>query len=90
MRRRRLLAALSALPASLAGCGGRTVPTTHSPTAASTPTPADTATPIAETEPLPDPPESPDSTEALAFVREYEQYRSDCCGAALRRREHAE
>jgi hypothetical protein len=71
MRRRRLLTALSLLPAAVAGCGGRTAPVT--PTRTETPTPADTATPIGETEPLPDPPSSPTAADALAFVREYER-----------------
>lgn len=71
MRRRRLLAALSLLPAAVAGCGGRTDPPT--PARTRTPTPADTATAIGETTPLPDPPDSPTPEDALAFVREYER-----------------
>ncbi|MFD1598293.1 hypothetical protein [Halobellus rarus] len=73
MRRRRLLAALSVLPASLAGCGGRTGPTTDRPTETDTTVPGPTATPLSETEPLPNPPESPSPADALAFVREYER-----------------
>lgn len=72
MRRRRLLAALSTLPASLAGCLDGTATTTHHPTETRS-TPRNTATPLAETAPLPDPPDSPDATDALAFVREYER-----------------
>jgi hypothetical protein len=73
MRRRRLLAALSTLPASLAGCGGRTGPVTDRPTETETTVPGPTATPLTETEPLPEPPESPSAADALAFVREYER-----------------
>lgn len=72
MRRRRLLAALSLLPA-LAGCAGRTAPSpTHTATAEPT-VPNPTATPITGAEPLPEPPESPSAESALAFVREYER-----------------
>lgn len=73
MRRRRLLAALSTLPVAVAGCGGRTDPTTPARTPTPTATPPDTATPIAETTPLPDPPASPTADDALAFVRAYER-----------------
>ncbi|WP_311171733.1 hypothetical protein [Halobellus ordinarius] len=74
MRRRRLLAALATLPASLAGCLDRAATTTQRPTKTSTrSTPKTTATPLTETEPLPDPPDSPDGADALSFVREYER-----------------
>ncbi|MFA1611985.1 hypothetical protein [Halobellus rubicundus] len=73
MRRRRLLAALALLPASLAGCNGRTAPTTPRPTDADPAIPGPTATPLTETRPLPEPPDAPSAQEALAFVREYER-----------------
>ena len=72
MRRRRLLAALTLLPASLAGCNGRSAPVTPRPTSEPT-IPGPTATPISGTAPLPEPPDSPSKAEALAFVREYER-----------------
>jgi hypothetical protein len=73
MRRRRLLAALSLLPAALAGCSGRTDPAPPERTETETSTPVDTATPLTATEPRPDPPTSPTAAEAVAFVREYER-----------------
>jgi hypothetical protein len=73
MRRRRLLAALALLPASIAGCGGRVETPTYRETPTAATSAAATATPLTETLPLPEPPRSPSAADALAFVREYER-----------------